>query len=79
MFFLPFGEILSWFEDFYNLSLLICILLNFDFVNKIFVRTVHNFLQSIFKMVSTEKKPKMIYRSLGRSGLKVSVLALGGW
>jgi hypothetical protein len=26
-----------------------------------------------------ETTPKMIYRNLGRSGLKVSVLALGGW
>jgi aryl-alcohol dehydrogenase-like predicted oxidoreductase len=30
-------------------------------------------------MGSTEQLPKMIYRNLGRSGLKVSVISLGGW
>lgn len=30
-------------------------------------------------MGSTEQLPKMQYRNLGRSGLKVSVISLGGW
>jgi aryl-alcohol dehydrogenase-like predicted oxidoreductase len=30
-------------------------------------------------MGSTEQTPTMIYRNLGRSGLKVSVISLGGW
>jgi voltage-dependent potassium channel beta subunit len=30
-------------------------------------------------MGSTEQLPKMLYRNLGRSGLKVSVISLGGW
>lgn len=32
-----------------------------------------------FKMGSTEQLPKMQYRFLGRSGLQVSVISLGGW
>jgi aryl-alcohol dehydrogenase-like predicted oxidoreductase len=30
-------------------------------------------------MASAEKLPKMEYRFLGRSGLQVSVISLGGW
>ena len=30
-------------------------------------------------MASTEELPKMEYRLLGRSGLKVSAISLGGW
>jgi predicted aldo/keto reductase-like oxidoreductase len=30
-------------------------------------------------MGSTEQLPKMQYRFLGRSGLQVSVISLGGW
>lgn len=30
-------------------------------------------------MASTEQLPKMQYRFLGRSGLQVSVISLGGW
>jgi aryl-alcohol dehydrogenase-like predicted oxidoreductase len=30
-------------------------------------------------MGSVEKLPKMQYRFLGRSGLQVSVISLGGW
>lgn len=30
-------------------------------------------------MGSVEKLPKMEYRFLGRSGLQVSVISLGGW
>lgn len=30
-------------------------------------------------MGAVEQLPKMQYRNLGRSGLKVSVISLGGW
>lgn len=39
------------------------------------VREAH----TLVTMGSTEKLPKMQYRFLGRSGLQVSVISLGGW
>jgi hypothetical protein len=37
------------------------------------------FLRTIFIFIMSDALPEMQYRFLGRTGLKVSVISLGGW